>query len=551
MNSAVTIFKAKKIITMNPVRPETEAVAVRDNRILGVGTIDELKGWGEYTIDNIFKDKILTPGLIEAHSHSLEGIFWIFPYVGYFDRWGPDGKRWEGCKSHEAVIERLKKMEATMTDPDEPLVAWGLDPIYFEGDRMVAAHLDKVSTTRPVCVIHASAHLMTVNTALMNKEGIDENTSTEGVHKGADGKPTGELQEIEAMMLAGSFFLELFAAARNPDVWKRYGKQAQNAGCTMVADLGFMGLDASAVKTLHEIVDEPDFPVRASVLYMAMYDPNENLEEVADHVAGLGEQSSDKLRLGLVKLLLDGSIQGFTARLKEPGYYGRDDKGIWLTPPEKFLDQLLPFHKRGLTVHCHCNGDEAVDVFVEAVEQAQAQSFWTDARHTVQHCQLTSIGQYQRMAKLGMCANIFSNHIFYWGDQHYSTTVGPDRAQRMEACATAKKLGVHFALHADTPVTPFGQLHTAWCAVNRQTASGRILGETEQISVYDALYAVTLDAAYTLKLDHEVGSIEPGKFADFTVLEEDPFEVDPIKLKDISIWGTVLGGKPIPATKRS
>lgn len=551
MSSNITIFTAKKIITMNPVRPEATAVAVRDSRILGVGTLDEVKGWGEYTLDETFKDKILTPGLIEAHCHTFGGKLWMYPYVGYFDRNGPDGKLWKGCTSLEAVIARLKEIETGMSDPNETLIAWGLDPIYFEGDRLVASHLDQVSNTRPIFVLHASGHLAVVNSALMQQQGINESTDAEGVPKGADGKPLGELQEPAAISLAGDILENLFRSNRDPEVWKNNGKLAQNVGCTTVTDLGFVGLDNEAVKILHSIIDDPDYPVRASVLYGAfMREKGSDIEQMADQAAGLLEQSSDKLRLGLVKVLLDGSIQGYTARLRSPGYIGREENGIWITPPETFKDIVLPFHKRGLTIHCHCNGDEAVDVFLDTVEEMQAEASWPDARHTVQHCQLTTIDQYERMAALNMCANIFSNHIFYWGDQHYSSTVGPDRAQRMEACTTAKKLGIHFALHSDSPVTPFSQLHVAWCAVNRQTATGRTLGEYEKLSVYDALYAVTLDAAYTLKLDHDLGSIEPGKLADFTVLEEDPFEIDPMKLKDIPVWGTVLGGKPIKAAKQ-
>jgi predicted amidohydrolase YtcJ len=146
------------------------------------------------------------------------------------------------------------------------------------------------------------------------------------------------------------------------------------------------------------------------------------------------------------------------------------------------------------------------------------------------------------MAKLGVCANIFANHIFYWGDQHYALTMGPDRAERMDGCGTAQRLGVPFAIHSDAPITPIGPLFTAWCAVNRRTASGRVLGEGERIEVEEALYAITLGAAYTLKLDDEIGSIEVGKFADFCVLEDDPLTVAPDALDRIRIWGTVLGG---------
>ncbi|SDO97755.1 amidohydrolase [Desulforhopalus singaporensis] len=548
-DSKPTIFTAKKIITMNPVVPEAAAVAVRGDRILAVGAPDELKGWGEHVIDETFKDKILTPGFVEAHSHVLEGILWMFPYVGFFDRRDPDGRVWQGCRDLDALSRRLKELETELASADEPLVVWGVDPLYFAGDRLTATNLDVISTTRPIFVLHASGHLATVNTALMNQQGIDEKTDVVGVAKGADNKPTGELQELKAIMLAGDFLQQVIGSYRSPKAWHNFGRLANNVGCTTITDLGFLNLDDDAVELLRSVVDTPDYPVRVTVLYSLVGQSEADLDEVAEYVAAQAKRSSEKLHLGQVKLVLDGSIQGFTARLRPPGYYGRNDNGIWTSPPEKCFDTLLPFHKKGVTVHCHCNGDEAVDVFLNAVEQAQAEYYRPDIRHTVQHCQLATIDQYQRMAALGVCANIFTNHLFYWGDQHVAATVGPDRAMRMEACATAKLHNIHFSLHSDAPVTPLGQLHTAWCAVNRLTSSGRTLGEYEKISVYDALYAVTLDGAYTLGLDRELGSIEPGKLADFTVFEEDPLAVDPARLKDIGVWGTVLGGKVIPAAK--
>src|SRR6185437_12081496 len=131
-------------------------------------------------------------------------------------------------------------------------------------------------------------------------------------------------------------------------------------------------------------------------------------------------------------------------------------------------------------------------------------------RHTLQHCQMADAAQFRRMARLGVCANLFANHIYYWGDAHYALTMGPDRAERMDACATALKHGVPLAIHSDAPITPLGPLFTAWCAVNRLTASGRVLGAEEKIGVRDALRTITVGAAYTLKLDHEIGSIECG-----------------------------------------
>jgi predicted amidohydrolase YtcJ len=166
-----TIFTAKRVITMNPSNPFGEAVAVRAGRVLGVGTLDELSGWGPHTVDRQFEDKVLTPGFVEAHCHAGSGAVWINPYVGYFPRRAPDGVLWEGCKDIDAVVERLQQVDAQMqadgAPEDELIYAWGLDPLYFEGDqsdgergaRMYAEDLDRVSLTRPIYVHHVSGHL--------------------------------------------------------------------------------------------------------------------------------------------------------------------------------------------------------------------------------------------------------------------------------------------------------------------------------------------------------------------------------------------------------
>ena len=264
---------------------------------------------------------------------------------------------------------------------------------------------------------------------------------------------------------------------------------------------------------------------------------------------GLRDQSTDRVRFGTVKMVLDGSIQGFTARLNPPGYLPDPDgnerpNGIWLLAPEQYAEWFEGFHRNHVTVHTHVNGDEAVDLLLGTAETAISKHAWLDHRHTAQHTQLTTSAQYRRMAALGMNANIFSNHIFYWGDQHRDITVGPDRAARMDACATADREGVRYSFHSDASVTPLGSLHTMWCAVNRVTASGEVLGPDERIGVDRALRAVTIDAAHQLRLDHEIGSIEAGKRADFVALGDDPCEVDPMALKDVRVVSTVLGGRP-------
>ena len=170
-----------------------------------------------------------------------------------------------------------------------------------------------------------------------------------------------------------------------------------------------------------------------------------------------------------------------------------------------------------------------------------------DHRHTVTHSQLTTPAQYRRMKALGVCANIFSNHIWYWGDQHRDLILGPDRAERMNAAATALRIGVPISLHCDTPVTPLDALATASYAAERATPSGRVLGVHERISVVQALDAVTLGAAFMLKLDHLVGSLEAGKFADFAILDRDPYDCEPAELREITVHGTVVAGRHFQA----
>ena len=142
--STITIYRARNIITMNPARPQATHVAVRDGRILGAGSLQELAGWGDYTLDERFADKVLMPGLVEGHSHLLEGILWRFVYVGFHDRMDPDGRVWPGVRSLDEAIARLQEQEARIKDPSQPLIAWGFDPIYFGQTRCTRQDLDKV-----------------------------------------------------------------------------------------------------------------------------------------------------------------------------------------------------------------------------------------------------------------------------------------------------------------------------------------------------------------------------------------------------------------------
>ena len=574
---AVTVYSSRRILTMNHRRPEATHVAVRDGHVLGAGALDELAGWGDYELDERFADKVIVPGFVEGHCHSWEGSAWEDTYLGFFDRTAPDGTLHPGLKSIDAVVERFRAAAASAAADAaaEPgagesrsggsdgsggagetggagapggtagaAMGWGFDPIFFDGRRMVAADLDRVSTTRPVIVMHQSGHIVNVNSEALRRAGITRDTNVQGLVRDADGEPTGELQgpALRAIVYRAAGRDRFLDMGRGDSLW-RFAASARRAGVTTATDLA-NELPEETVASQVATTAREDFPLRIVPAFFAAARPP---DDGVAWVKSLIPRGHERLRYGLVKLVVDGSIQGFTARLKWPGYYNGHENGLWYVEPDEELPRVLgTFHRAGLQVHVHTNGDEATEAAIDAIEAVLREHPAGDARFTLQHCQMAHDAHFRRMARLGICANLFANHLYYWGDQHHALTMGPERAGRMDAAGSAKRLGVPFSIHSDAPVTHLAPLFTAWCAVNRTTASGRVLGEAERITVADALHAITLGAAFTLKLDTEIGSIETGKRADFAILEDDPLAVAPEALKDVAVWGTVVGGRVFP-----
>ena len=544
--TVTTIYPARKIITMNSNQPEVSHVAVRDGRILGAGALSDLEPWGDYTLDERFAGKVLMPGFVEGHAHTMEGTLWRNVYCGWFDRMDPNGKMWSGQKSIEAVLDRLAKAEMALETADEALRGWALDPIYMGNQRVTRHDLDKVSSTRPIAVLHASGHIMNVNSKALELAGLlRTGVNHQGIPLGDDGLPEGELYGPDAMTPVGPHVGYDRAVTDCDERGLRdYAKLCVRAGVTTCTDLAARLTDDS-IEMMLRVTSEDNFPACIVPLKVFL---GMSAEEVVEFVLKLKPRSTDRLRLGRIKAIADGSIQGFSARLRWPGYHNGASNGLWYTPPEQILDLYNRALAVGIQVHTHTNGDQATQMVLDQLEPALKANPSPDHRFTIQHCQLADAAQFRKMAKLGACVNLFANHHFYWGDEHYRLTVGPERAERMNACRTALESGVPMAIHSDAPVTPLHPLFTAWAAVNRITASGRTQGEGEKISVDQALHAITIGAAYTLHMDDEVGSIEIGKRADFAVLEDDPTAVDPVVLKDVGIWGTVQGGRIFAAS---
>jgi len=547
MAGKTTIFGATRVLTMHPAVPEATHVAVRDGRIIEVGSLDDCTAWGEATLDEQFADAVLVPGLVESHAHMFEGALWALgAYVGAIDRVDPSGTRCAGLLSIPDVVRRLRELEAGLEDPTQTLIGWGVDPSFYATPAPITRQdLDQVSTTRPVFLLNASGHLAYVNSKLLETAGY-AHLEVEGVVRDAAGAPTGELQELPAMMAALQVAVpSLLTGGVTPTHFFNFARVAQARGTTTVVDGGsgtyFQPAFLSAALAA---TGQPGFPARIVAHHNGITVPTaEAMLAVVGSLAGTG---NDKLSFQGVKIVLDGSIQGFTGRMRAPGYFRTGANGLWNRPPEQIREIVMALHAAGQQVIAHCNGDEAADVFLDAVAAAQAATPRFDHRHFIVHGQMLSPAQLRRMAALGVGATLFSNHMYYWGDFHCAHTVGPARAQAMNPAASAFRLGVTVAGHSDTPVSPIDPVFTMWCAANRVSKSGRVIGAHERVDAYAALQMMTLNAAYLLHRDHEIGSIQVGKRADFTVLDADPLAVDPIAIKDIPVRATVVGGAVFP-----
>ena len=540
MPSPIQVFKAARVVTLNTSLHTATHIAVQDGRILGAGGAEMVDAFGPATLDDRFADHVIVPGFVEGHGHAADGLMWRNAYVGYFPRTAPDGTRHLGYRSIAEVVARLRAIEATMTDPATPLIAWGFDPIYFDGPRMTRADLDAISTTRMIVVGHVSGHILNVNGAVLDKAGFTPDSNLQGLVRDAAGALTGELQG-PAVMGRASRVTGDGGLSRAMDVaaLRDFSRLTRRVGVTTSTDLS-NALTDETVAALRAATAEADFPLR---LVPAMRTREYTVPDGIARIEALRRLNTDRLRFGIAKVTVDGSIQGFTARMRWPGYHNGAPNGLWYVAPSELGGLVEAYHRAGIQLHIHTNGDEASDLATEMVARAVTAHPWLDHRHTLQHCQMADEAIFHRKRTAGICVNLFANHVYYWGDQHRALTMGPSRAARLDACATALHAGLPLGIHSDTPVTPVDPLFTMWCAVNRVTASGEVLGEQERITPAQALRAVTLGPAYTLHMDHVIGSIDVGKFADFTVLDRDPLTSDPMAIRDVKVLATISGGQ--------
>lgn len=535
----VTVFKAKKIITMSAAKPVADTVVVKDGKVLTVGEFKHIEQdfRNIARFDDRFKKDIIVPGFIEAHMHpQIAGFFWQYVYVGYFDRYDPQGNLIKGCKNKQAVLDRLAQAVTQKKHKEGWIIAWGYQSEFYEHTSLTVDELDPLSDEYKIFVENANMHALYLNSIALEHIGVTIDTDVEGVHR-ENGKLTGALLELKAMSLALKH-LPKITKEDMCNITRAASRLAHRVGVTTMADAAFgLSFLTHSLDAYMQEVPKKDFPQR-----VALFTINGLVMlKGVDYIKELQQRNTDKLWFDAVKFLTDGSLQCHTANLQWPFYHHCACNGMENISMEELKRQWLLFHEAGLRVAVHVNGSQAIEQALLAAQYVLHIYPRFDHRHSFEHNQMVTEAQLARMKTFGINANFFVNHVYYWGDTHIAN-LGYARAARLNPLASALRNNVTFSIHSDASVTPVDPLFAMWVAVNRLRYSGKPLGKSQRISAYDALKAVTLDAAHLLGKDDFLGSIEVGKYADFTILDQDPLTVAPEKIKDIKVKATVLEG---------
>jgi len=548
----ITVFVAKKIVTMDPTRPIATAVAVREGTILGVGSLEDLQPWlkdQKHTISYQFKDKVLMPGLIDPHMHPMLGALqfgtqWITP-----EAWDVMGETIPATVGHDAYMTALTAAVAAAPRTEPMFITWGYSQM-FHGE-MSRELLDKVSSDYPIFVWHRSAHEAYFNTPMI-KYLEAKGLSAEQVK----GNPQIDWDK-------GHFFEDGFFKVAVPylagylldpaRVDKGYAKVRDYLtfnGVTTVADMNTGGVDwdleVGALKRTFERADSP-VRVRLTPDALALAATMKSQDAAFDFIGKAGEQSSRHIFTnGAIKLFADGAMFSQAMQLSNPGYID-GHKGEWITQPAPFEEAARRYWNAGYQIHVHTNGDDGATMVLDVLERLQEQKPRMDPRFAIEHYGYATDGLNRRVALLGAVVSANPFYLYDLGDKYAEVGLGYDRAARIAPLGGLVRRGVPVALHSDFAMAPASPLMLAWTAVTRQTQSGKVFGPEERLTLDEAIKGVTINAAYVLRLEDRLGSIESGKLADFTVLDKDPYEVGVAGLRSIKVWGTVFEGRVFPA----
>lgn len=536
---AELIFFGGTIVTANDAMPLAEAVAVAGGRILAVGnreTVFALQQQGTRLID--LKQGALLPGFIDAHGH----LAFLAERLGNVELSPPPAGTVTNFTAMKNVL--LGHIRQKQLKAGDWIIGAGYDDAMLEeGRHPNRFDLDLISNEHPIVLRHISGHLLACNSRALELSGIDEHTPDPpgGVIQRVAGsqKPNGVLEEHAMMAVLErlpqpSLEQQLAQLQGAQHLYASHGITTAQDGWTTKEGFALLRAAAKRGLLMMDVIAYPNWL---------------DIDKLVTDTVPMGEYRN-RLKIGGVKLALDGSPQGKTAFLSEPYHIpppGKPEgyRGYPTMTTEEVTRWVTDYYGRGWQVLAHANGDAAAEQLIQAVEKASALYPDTDRRTVMIHAQTVRDRQLDRMKRLGIIPSFFSTHTFYWGDWHRDSVLGPARASHISPAQSALKRDIRFTLHNDAPVVPPDVMRLIWSAVNRVSRSGDTMGAAQRISAGDAVKAVTLSAAYQHFEEANKGSIEPGKLADLVILSANPLAARPMALKDIRVLQTFVRGRTI------
>ena len=533
IGGADLIISSNKVILMNgKEEPQPLSIAIKNKKIAWVGSHEDAKNIQGKHID--FGNQAILPGFIDAHGHAS--------YLAFATQVAniaspPVGK----IKTIEDLQAELRKfIKDSNLQPGEWLMGLGYDDsLLAEQRHPTKEDLDQVSTEHPIYLIHVSAHLGAANSMGLALANINSDTPDPSGGKirryENSSEPNGVFEETAAypvQQLAMSAYKDPIGSVKKAmEIYASHGITTAQDGASSPETIGLMqAADAQGMINLDVI----SYPVGQNGL-------DKTLETI-----NFGSYEG-RIKVGGIKLILDGSPQGKTAYLTEPYYKpphseSESYKGYPLIPQKEVSKWVSEYADLNIPIIAHANGDAAADMLITAVKNAEIK---TDHRTIMIHAQTVREDQLDQMKELKIIPSYFSTHTFYWGDWHRDSVFGEDRAMRISPTRSTLDRKMPFTVHNDAPVVPPDMIRLLWSTTNRMTRSGKVLGEEQKISTYSALEAMTINAAYQHFEDGIKGTIEVGKLADLVVLSEDPLSMPADELLKLKVMATYSHGKEI------
>ncbi|SKA30121.1 hypothetical protein SAMN02745126_04888 [Enhydrobacter aerosaccus] len=552
----IVVYVARRIRTMEPDQPEATAVAVSGNRIVAVGSeADVIAALGErpHDVDRRFADKVMVPGFVEHHVHPLLGAStMVADAVIAIEDWVLPTRTWSAAADAAAYWQALRTAFAANTTAPATFMTWGYHH-EFHGP-MSRAALDGFSPDRPLVVWHRSCHELFLNSPALSKYGLTAATVRgHGLASEQVDFENGHFYEKGLTLVAAALLKDIFTPEKmrtGLDLFRRY---LHGKGITTICEPG-----TQMIRPLHELYGEvlsaEDVPFRTYFIPdgRALYDQAKaagTLDQLVPSTESYLSWGRGKVRWlpKQVKLFSDGAVFSLLMQVKDPYLDGH--KGQWLALPDDYRDAVRRYWNRGYQIHTHVNGDAGLETVLGALEERLAAAPRNDHRFTIVHFAVSTEDQVQRIGRAQAMVSANPYYVTALADRFSEVGLGPERANNMVRLASVLRERPHLSLHSDMPMAAADPLMLAWAAATRTTASGRVAAPDQRISLEQALRGVTIDSAFTIRLENEIGSIRPGKIADFTILDDDPLEIEPSKVRQIGVWGVVFDGTVRPVER--